>query len=210
MGNTIQQVRNSDASPMLERNQMHPLLWNKKGSSMEANQTTILILSLLFWLFIPPRVFTSYCKMYNYCMPHIHTVCLLSSHCQRHARKWVFFLYHLVLLVAIHALHLPCNLSDLLVPQPLNWEFFREETKDFSLCFDTSCPSIPQMLPATQTSQRLHKPAHTPVSTVFFIRRSKGFASLLASSGEENCSDKTTRKGWGSKHIGVHLCNAPY
>lgn len=54
---------------------------------MEANQPINLIISLLFWPFIPPRVLISYCKMYKYCMPHIHTVCFLSSATELHPSK---------------------------------------------------------------------------------------------------------------------------
>lgn len=64
--------------------------------------------------------------------------------------------------------------------------------RSFSLCFDICCPHIPQTLPVTQTSHP-HKPAYVRQS-IFFIRSSKGFASLLASSVEKNYSDKTTGK----------------
>jgi len=72
MGNTIQQGRNSNASAMLERNQTHPLLWNKKSSSMETNKPTRLIVPLVFWPFIL-TVFISYCRMYKYSLSHIDT-----------------------------------------------------------------------------------------------------------------------------------------
>lgn len=84
----------------------------------------------------------------------------------------------------MHALHLPCSLSDLLVPQPLNWEFFREESKDFSLCFGSCCPRK-YFLQHREVNSSISQHMHLSV-LYSFIRSSKGFASLLASSGEEN------------------------
>lgn len=103
-------------------------------------------------------------------------------HFQRHTRKWV-----------------SSNLSNLLSPQAFDWEFLREASNKFFPLLWYLLPPHPTNTSVTQTSL-LHKPAYV-CHSVFFVRSSEGFGSLLASSVEGNYSDKTTWKTEASKEL---------